>query len=185
MRAKRIRFAAVVSFVLVLAAIAGSTAQARTESGNAQVTLTMWIMNNGPEPVADMKRILAPFERSTGINVNVQLVGWDVQYQRITNAAISGEAPDVTQAGTTQVPYFAALERLREPREPRRPDRRPQGVRGRDLGDDAARRQARRVVRAVVHRGADDLLPQGRLQACGREPRRPPSRRGRRSARRC
>jgi multiple sugar transport system substrate-binding protein len=32
-----------------------------------------------------------------------------VQYQRITNAAISGEAPDVTQAGTTQVPYFAAL----------------------------------------------------------------------------
>ena len=109
MRAKRIRFAAVASFVLVLAAIAGSTAQARTESGNAQVTLTLWIMNNGPEPVADMKRILAPFERSTGINVNVQLVGWDVQYQRITNAAISGEAPDVTQAGTTQVPYFAAL----------------------------------------------------------------------------
>ena len=37
MRAKRIRFAAVASFVLVLAAIAGSTAQARTESGNAQV----------------------------------------------------------------------------------------------------------------------------------------------------
>jgi multiple sugar transport system substrate-binding protein len=109
MRAKRIRFAAVMSFVLVLAAIAGSTAQARTESGNAQVTLTLWIMNNGPEPVADMQRILAPFERSTGINVNVQLVGWDVQYQRITNAAISGEAPDVTQAGTTQVPYFASL----------------------------------------------------------------------------
>jgi multiple sugar transport system substrate-binding protein len=109
MRAKRIRFAAVMSFVLVLAAIAGSTAQARTESGSAQVSLTMWIMNNGPEPVADMNRILAPFERSTGINVNVQLVGWDVQYQRITNAAISGEAPDVTQAGTTQVPYFAAL----------------------------------------------------------------------------
>jgi multiple sugar transport system substrate-binding protein len=109
MRAKRIRFAAVMSFVLVLAAVAGSTAQARTESGSAQVTLTMWIMNNGPEPVADMKRILAPFERSSGINVNVQLVGWDVQYQRITNAAISGEAPDVTQAGTTQVPYFASL----------------------------------------------------------------------------
>ena len=169
MRAKRIRFAAVVSFVLVLAAIAGSTAQARTESGSAQVTLTMWIMNNGPEPVADMKRILAPFERS-GINVNVQLVGWDVQYQRITNAAISGEAPDVTQAGTTQVPYFAALGGFENLAKPRRLDRRPQGVRGRDLGDDAARRQARRVVRAVVHRGADDLLPQGRLQACGREP---------------
>jgi multiple sugar transport system substrate-binding protein len=109
MRATKIRFAAVMSIVLLLAATVLSSAQARTESGNAQVTLTMWIMNNGPEPVADMKRILAPFERSTGINVNVQLVGWDVQYQRITNAAISGEAPDITQAGTTQVPYFASL----------------------------------------------------------------------------
>ena len=73
-------------------------------------------MNNGPEPVADMKRILAPFERSTGINVNVQLVGWDVQYQRITNAAISGEAPDVAgrnDAGSV----LRGAERLREPRD--------------------------------------------------------------------
>src|SRR5918999_4118348 len=109
MRATTIRAVALVGVALLLAAIAGTSAQARTETSKAPVTLTMWIMNNGPEPVADMKRILAPFERSTGINVNVQLVGWDVQYQRITNAAISGEAPDITQAGTTQVPYFAAL----------------------------------------------------------------------------
>jgi multiple sugar transport system substrate-binding protein len=39
----------------------------------------------------------------------VQLVGWDVQFDRIRNAAVSGEGPDVTQAGTTQVPFFAAL----------------------------------------------------------------------------
>lgn len=82
-------------------------AMARTEAPS--VTLKLWIMNNGPEPVKDTERIVAPFERSTGINVDVELVGWDVQYQRITNAAISGESPDVTQAGTTQVPYFAAL----------------------------------------------------------------------------
>jgi multiple sugar transport system substrate-binding protein len=109
MRAKWIRWAAVTSVVLAVSAFSGTSAHARTDSGTAAVTLTMWIMNNGPEPVADMNRILAPFERSTGINVDVQLVGWDVQYQRITNAAISGEAPDITQAGTTQVPYFAAL----------------------------------------------------------------------------
>jgi multiple sugar transport system substrate-binding protein len=101
--------AVLTSVALLVAATVLSAAQARPESGKASVTLTMWIMNNGPEPVADMKRILAPFERSSGITVNVQLVGWDVQYQRITNAAISGEAPDVTQAGTTQVPYFAQL----------------------------------------------------------------------------
>ena len=108
MRARSITIAVLTSAALVVAATLLSAAQARTGSGKA-TTLRMWIMNNGPEPVADMKRILAPFERSTGIDVNVQLVGWDVQYQRITNAAISGEAPDVTQAGTTQVPYFAAL----------------------------------------------------------------------------
>jgi multiple sugar transport system substrate-binding protein len=109
MRVPTIRLAVLTSIALVAAATVLTAASARTESRDAQVTLTMWIMNNGPEPVADMKRILAPFERSSGINVNVQLVGWDVQYQRITNAAISGEAPDVTQAGTTQVPYFAQL----------------------------------------------------------------------------
>jgi multiple sugar transport system substrate-binding protein len=109
MRVRTIRLAVLTSIALVAAATVLTAASARTESRDAQVTLTMWIMNNGPEPVADMKRILAPFERSSGINVNVQLVGWDVQYQRITNAAISGEAPDITQAGTTQVPYFAQL----------------------------------------------------------------------------
>ena len=109
MRVRSIRLAVLTSVALLVAATVLTAAQARPESGTAAVTLTMWIMNNGPEPVADMKRILAPFERTSGINVNVQLVGWDVQYQRITNAAISGEAPDVTQAGTTQVPYFAQL----------------------------------------------------------------------------
>ena len=109
MRVRSIRLAALTSIALVVSATVLSAAQARPESGTAGVTLTLWIMNNGPEPVSDMKRVLAPFERSSGIDVNVQLVGWDVQYQRITNAAISGEAPDVTQAGTTQVPYFAQL----------------------------------------------------------------------------
>jgi multiple sugar transport system substrate-binding protein len=80
-------------------------AMARTEAPN--VTLRLWIMNNGPEPVRDTERIVAPFERQTGINVQVELVGWDVQFQRISNAALSGQAPDVTQAGTTQVPFFA------------------------------------------------------------------------------
>ena len=66
-------------------------------------------MNNGPQPVADMEKTLQPFTQKTGIKVKVELVGWDVQFDRIRNAAVSGEGPDVTQAGTTQVPFFAAL----------------------------------------------------------------------------
>jgi multiple sugar transport system substrate-binding protein len=109
MRARSIRAVAILGTVMLLvAATVLSSAQARTSTKSA-TTLKLWIMNNGPAPVSDMERILAPFERSSGINVDVQLVGWDVQFQRITNAAISGESPDVTQAGTTQVPYFASL----------------------------------------------------------------------------
>src|SRR3954453_2147809 len=72
-------------------------------------TVRLWIMNNGPKPVADTRNIVAPFEQKTGIKVKVELVGWDVQLDRIRNAAVSGEGPDVTQAGTTQGPFFAAL----------------------------------------------------------------------------
>ena len=56
-----------------------------------------------------MDKALAPFTKDTGIKVDVEVVDWGVQLDRIRNAAVSGEGPDVTQAGTTQVPFFAAL----------------------------------------------------------------------------
>jgi multiple sugar transport system substrate-binding protein len=83
---------------------------AASDGGSTEgAEVTMWIMDNGPDPVGDTERIVKPFEDETGIDVNVQLVGWDVQFDRIRNAAISGRGPCVTQAGTTQVPFFAAL----------------------------------------------------------------------------
>jgi multiple sugar transport system substrate-binding protein len=105
---------------LVLAACGGddSGSDKATATGGATAakapdlkgqTVRLWIMNNGPKPVADTERIVQPFEQKTGIDVKVELVGWDVQLDRIRNAAVSGEGPDVTQAGTTQVPFFAAL----------------------------------------------------------------------------
>ena len=77
--------------------------------GSTGGALRLWIMDNGPAPIADMQRTLAPFTRETGIKVDVELVPWGVQFDRIRAAAVSGQGPDVTQAGTTQVPYFAAL----------------------------------------------------------------------------
>lgn len=82
---------------------------AQTARFDPGTSVRLWIMNNGPKPVADTERIVKPFEQRTGIDVKVQLVGWDVQFDRIRNAAVTGEGPDVTQAGTTQVPFFAAL----------------------------------------------------------------------------
>ena len=50
---------------------------------------TIWIMNNGPAPVEDAEKIVKPFEKETGVDVKVKLVGWDVQFDRIRNAAVS------------------------------------------------------------------------------------------------
>lgn len=73
-------------------------------------TVRMWLMPNGPDPKNDIDKLLEPFTADTGIKVETEVVGWDVMQDRIRNAAVSGEGPDITQAGTTQVPFFAALQ---------------------------------------------------------------------------
>jgi multiple sugar transport system substrate-binding protein len=108
-----------VVLALVVAACGGSNDDNKTSSAgkpaaNANAlqkgtTINFWIMPNGPQPKADMEKTVKPFEQQTGVKVNVEVVGWDVQLDRIKNAAVSGQGPDVTQAGTTQVPFFAAL----------------------------------------------------------------------------
>src|SRR3954451_12562596 len=105
------------AIALVVAACGGSNDKSSSSSTQAAQpaalqkgsTIRLWVMNNGPQPVQDTQRIVKAFERQTGVNVKVELVGWDVQFDRIRNAAVSGGGPDVTQAGTTQVPFFAAL----------------------------------------------------------------------------
>jgi multiple sugar transport system substrate-binding protein len=87
----------------------GESASANENGSKPSGEVRLWVMNNGPDPVADTEEIVAPFEKQSGIDVKVELVGWDVQFDRIRNAAVSGKGPDVTQAGTTQVPFFAAL----------------------------------------------------------------------------
>src|SRR3954465_3210780 len=102
---------------LAVAACGGSSSDKSSSSAPSSqptalkkgTTIRLWVMNNGPQPVQDTQRIVTAFERQTGVNVKVELVGWDVQFDRIRNAAVSGGGPDVTQAGTTQVPFFAAL----------------------------------------------------------------------------
>ena len=89
----------------------GSSSNAAADGGQPKkgTTVKLWIMPNGPKPQEDMEAALKPFTDKTGVKVDVEVVGWDVQLDRIRNAAVSGEGPDVTQAGTTQVPFFAAL----------------------------------------------------------------------------
>jgi multiple sugar transport system substrate-binding protein len=119
----RIRFVAAASAVALAVAVAACGGSSSNSSSNASstaaakqgdqlqkgVTLTLWTMPNSPNAQQDLEKIIAPFTAKTGVKVNVQVVGWDVQLDRIRNAAVSGTGPDITQAGTTQVPFFAAL----------------------------------------------------------------------------
>ena len=107
-----IAIAAVVAIGIGVWAVAASGGDDGDSGGGGSTenaTVRFWVMNNGPDPVGDTEEIIKPFEEETGIDVKVQLVSWEVQFDRIRNAAVSGEGPDVTQAGTTQVPFFAAL----------------------------------------------------------------------------
>jgi hypothetical protein len=64
-------------------------------------------MNNGPQPVQDTQRIVRAFERQRASTSRSSSSAGTCD--RIRNAAVSGDGPDVPQAGTTQVPFFAAL----------------------------------------------------------------------------
>jgi multiple sugar transport system substrate-binding protein len=110
---------AVVVFALAAALVGagcGDDDSAKTGSAKADTAklkkgtvITVWTMPNGPKPKEDLEAALKPFTDKTGIKTKVEVVGWDVQFDRIRNAAVSGEGPDITQAGTTQVPFFATL----------------------------------------------------------------------------
>jgi multiple sugar transport system substrate-binding protein len=86
-----------------------TTSNAAKSDVTPGTTLKLWVMPNSPAPKEDMDKALAAFTKDTGVKVDVEVVDWGVQLDRIRNAAVSGEGPDVTQAGTTQVPFFAAL----------------------------------------------------------------------------
>ena len=114
------RIAPVASLIAAVLALSVGLVACGDDGGNSSANksgdtaklggdVRLWIMPNGPKPKPDMEALVKPFEQKTGVNVDVEVVGWDVQFDRIRNSAISGEGPDVTQAGTTQVPFFAAL----------------------------------------------------------------------------
>ncbi|HYH90844.1 MAG TPA: extracellular solute-binding protein [Solirubrobacteraceae bacterium] len=114
----RRRITPVATLIAAFLALAVGLAACGDDEGSSSSTSTdaklggdvkLWIMPNGPKPKEDMDALVKPFEDKNGVNVDVEVVGWDVQFDRIRNAAISGEGPDITQAGTTQVPFFAAL----------------------------------------------------------------------------
>ncbi|MBN2057740.1 MAG: sugar ABC transporter substrate-binding protein [Candidatus Saganbacteria bacterium] len=74
----------------------------------------MWVMPNSLEPVADLERLLKPFEEETGIKVKITSVDWGAAWSKITTAATSGDVPDIVQLGSTWVSAITGMGALEE-----------------------------------------------------------------------
>lgn len=81
----------------------------KTTSGPVKV-IKLWVMPNSPRPVADVQALLAPFlAANPGIRVDVTSLDWGAAWTKINTAAMSGEAPDIVQLGTTWVGVVSAM----------------------------------------------------------------------------
>lgn len=88
-----------------LAAVSTTTAcSGSSSSGGGSTSLTYWASNQGSSVDAD-KEALAPildaFKTETGIEVTLEVIGWNDLQTRIQTAVTSGDAPDVVNIGNT------------------------------------------------------------------------------------
>ena len=93
---------------------AASPEAADTASGDKTV-VTMWVMPNSGAPEEDLMAVLQPFlEANPDIEVQPTVLDWGSAWTKLTTAATSGEGPDITQLGTTQVAAIAAMGALED-----------------------------------------------------------------------
>ena len=88
-----------------------------TDGGKAgdKTVVTMWIMPNSGTPDEDLMTVLKPFlEANPDIDVVPTVLDWGSAWTKITTAATSGEGPDITQLGTTQIAAVAAMGALED-----------------------------------------------------------------------
>jgi len=72
-------------------------------------TINVWIGGQVAALTGTWNNLISSFEKQTGIDVNVQLIGFDVYYQKLVTAYQSGQGPDVAFADLGGwAPAFAA-----------------------------------------------------------------------------
>jgi multiple sugar transport system substrate-binding protein len=94
----------VVPAVLAMTACSGGGSGGEESSDGGDVTLTYWASNQGTSLDND-KEVLTPvleeFTEQTGIDVDLEVIGWNDLQTRIQTAVTSGQAPDVVNIGNT------------------------------------------------------------------------------------
>ncbi|NTW42226.1 MAG: extracellular solute-binding protein [Cellulomonadaceae bacterium] len=102
------------ALVLTACGASGGTEAGGGDGGDTAeaASLTVWVMGDSG---ANLEAAVEPFTQETGIEVNVEAIPWDSVNDRLTTAVASGDGPDVTQIGLSQLASFleaGALEDL-------------------------------------------------------------------------
>lgn len=127
---KRSDFLKAAAQTAVVAAVAPAALDAprviaEAAAARATATVTFWQFNTDAPSISAWKKTIAGFEAANpGIKVNMQIVPWSEQAQKLTTAIATGTAPDVSMMGNDVVaqyantgalvqldPYFAAWSR--------------------------------------------------------------------------
>ncbi|MGA6169487.1 extracellular solute-binding protein [Streptomyces sp. NPDC012600] len=95
------------SVLVLTAALSACSPPSGSASGDGRTTVDVWLMRDSVSD-AFQKEFTADFEkRHPKIDVKIQIQEWDGIGQKITAALASNDAPDVIEAGNTQVAQFA------------------------------------------------------------------------------
>lgn len=103
----------VTSVLLVILLSLYGCGQQKIKSVNEQVEINLWIMPNSLEPANDVTAILEEFHANNpNIKVKITSLDWGAAWVRITTAAMSGDAPDIVQLGTTWVGAISGMQAI-------------------------------------------------------------------------
>lgn len=96
----------------------GSKASTDSDSSGTtkrNVNLSVWIMPNSGTPDKDFMEVIKPFlDQNPNIKVTPTVLDWGSAWTKITAAATSGQAPDITQLGNTWVSAVSAMGALED-----------------------------------------------------------------------
>lgn len=90
-----------------------SSAGAGNAAAGGTQTVTFWEFDTSTASINAYKGAISAFEKQNpGIKVNMQIVPWETQQQKITTAIASGGLPDVSMMGNDVVAQYAAAGNL-------------------------------------------------------------------------
>jgi multiple sugar transport system substrate-binding protein len=100
---KSIRLVALLAVASSAVTLVGCTSAGGSEPA-ATEDLTVWVMGDSSD---HFDELVAPFEESSGIDVETVAVPWDAIDEKFTTAVASGNGPDLLQIGISKLRTFA------------------------------------------------------------------------------